>query len=84
MGKDKLSNPLPLIYKSGGGKYTQPRHQEWVEVHVIYRSKGGSREDKEARAQLLCNHRQLHRLTGNFKGASTTAFGVCQGARCWY
>lgn len=65
-------------------------HHWWTEVDVIYRSKGkwrwgerGSREDEEARSQLLCNHGQLHGLTGNFKGASTTVFGVCQTARCW-
>lgn len=43
----------------------------------------GSAEKREARAQLLCNHGQLHGLTGNFKGTSTTVFGVCQTARCW-
>lgn len=65
-------------------------HHRWIEVDVIYRSKGkwrwgecGSREDEEARSQLLCNHGQLHGLIGNFKGASTTVFGVCQRARCW-
>lgn len=52
--------------------------QRWMEV-----GGHGSGEDEEARAQLLCNHGQLHGLTGNFKGASTTVFGVCQGARCW-